>query len=167
MLQISAHPPVWAQSNGYRPWALFRETTVWGKSGEGRLLKYRIRLMHTLLPPVLTVLNTHKVDNHDCCAFLEERHLPEHVLREISGACVDANPRQPGFHMYTVNTPPLRKHTSPFEFIQRYFSLVQMPPYWVSLGMLSVSFLFRSIIIVFRETYTQNYYNLVCWQLLF
>ena len=28
MLQISAHPLVWAQSNVCRPWALFRETTV-------------------------------------------------------------------------------------------------------------------------------------------
>ena len=31
MLQISAHPPVWAQSNVYRPSALFRETTVYAK----------------------------------------------------------------------------------------------------------------------------------------
>ena len=28
MLQISAHPLVWAQSNVHRPWALFHETTV-------------------------------------------------------------------------------------------------------------------------------------------
>jgi len=29
MSQISAHPLVWAQSRVQRPWALFRETTVY------------------------------------------------------------------------------------------------------------------------------------------
>ena len=59
------------------------------------MLKYSIHLVHTPLDPFLAIFNMHEDDNHyNCHGFLEENgSFNEHVLQEISGACVHTKPR--------------------------------------------------------------------------
>ena len=85
MLQISAHPLVGAHSNVYRPWALFRETTVYCH------IKF----------PVVTVtiyIYIYMLMTSSCAFYVELRSL----TRVVGPSMISANEGRPHILTYII-----------------------------------------------------------------